>query len=190
MTNIGTPQIVAGISSDAVLNATGKGWDGWFHILDSAHAAQLPHPEIAKYLNEKQGLSGWWSQMVTVGYEQARGLRVAHQKGANFEISKGSTIAAPIETVYNAWADETLRQRWLPDRPIHIRKATPYKSMRVTWSDRLTSLNVHFYEKGGKSQVVVQHTKLASPADAANMKAFWGQALARLKAALEETERA
>ena len=42
-----------------------------------------------------------------------------------------------------------------------IRKATPKKSLRVTWGDGRTSLNVSFQAKGaGKSQVVVQHVKL------------------------------
>ena len=35
----------------------------------------MSHKEIAEYLNEKRGVPGWWSQMVTVTYEQERGLR-------------------------------------------------------------------------------------------------------------------
>jgi hypothetical protein len=30
----------------------------------------MPHKQIAEYLYEKHGLSGWWSQVVTVVYEQ------------------------------------------------------------------------------------------------------------------------
>ena len=40
----------------------------------------MPHKQIAEYLYEKHGLSGWWSQVVTVVYEQERGLREKHQK--------------------------------------------------------------------------------------------------------------
>jgi hypothetical protein len=38
----------------------------------------MPHKQIAEYLYEKHGLSGWWSQVVTVVYEQERGLREKH----------------------------------------------------------------------------------------------------------------
>lgn len=178
--------MVAGISSDAVLNATGKGWDGWFAVLDAANAAELAHPDIAKYLHEQQGLPGWWSQMVTVGYEQARGLRVAHQKGDNFETSKSRTFAAPISKLYKAWANEAQREQWLPGQPIHIRKATADKSMRITWSDRETGLNVEFYNKGtNKSQIAIQHVKLASASDVRARKAFWAAALDRLETFLQ-----
>ena len=123
---------------------------------------------------------------MTVGYEQARGLRQPHQKGDTFEISKSRTYAVPVEQLYKAWADEELRRRWLPENPIHIRKATAGKSMRITWSDQATGLNVYFYSKGlAKSQVMVQHVKLANSEQAEAQKVFWAAALERLAHLLE-----
>ncbi len=186
MTQSEADPIVAGVSDQAVLNATGKSWEQWFAEIDRAGGLEKDHPEIARYLAEEQGLSGWWSQMITVGYEQARGRRVPHQKGDTFEISKSKTLLVPVGRLYKAWSDPQQRAGWLPDQPIHIRKATPEKSMRITWSDRETGLNVYFYSKGlTKSQVVVQHVKLTDPAQAEEKKAFWGQALKRLQAVLE-----
>ena len=53
------------------------------------------------------------------------------------------------------------------------RKATANKSMRVTWNDRKTSLEIDFYPKGKvRSQVVVQHSKLPDASAAARMKKF------------------
>jgi len=50
-----------------------------------------------------------------------------------------------------------------------------------------TSLEIGFYPKGaGKSQVVVQHSKLPDAKSSARMKSYWGKALDRLRASLEE----
>ena len=46
-------------------------------------AAKWPHKEIASFLHD-QDCGDWWSQMVAVGYEQARGLRVKHQTADGF----------------------------------------------------------------------------------------------------------
>ena len=186
MYNTGTEQSIAGVSNDAVLNATGKDWGAWFVVLDRINAAKKPHRVIARYLHTEEGLSGWWSQMVTVGYEQVRGRRVRHQKGAYFEISKGKTIHAPIESVFKAWADEALREYWLPGQSIYIRKASPVKSMRVTWSDERTGLNVYFYPIAeNKTKISVQHVKLTDAEEAEEMKIFWGDSLVALKDFLE-----
>ena len=55
-------------------------------------AAHFDDTAMAELLHEKYSVPGWWSQMVTVGYEQARGLRVKHQKKSGFEISATRTI--------------------------------------------------------------------------------------------------
>ena len=71
----------AGVSDEAVAKATGRDWNGWLAALDRAGASTLAHKEIAALLNGKLGVaSGWWSRMIAVGYEQARGLRDRYQK--------------------------------------------------------------------------------------------------------------
>jgi hypothetical protein len=58
--------------------------------------------------------------------------------------------------------------------------------MRVTWKDGKTSLSISFVAKGGdKSQVVVQHMKLATATAASRMKTYWAKALDRLKESVE-----
>ena len=65
-----------GIRSEAVQKATGCGWDKWIKALDHEGCASMSHTEIAALVHAKWPKVGdWWSQMVTVGYEQARGLR-------------------------------------------------------------------------------------------------------------------
>lgn len=173
------------VSDEAVRAKTGKAWDEWFKLLDAAGARKMNHAQIAAYLYDQLGCPGWWNQMVAVGYEQERGLRDKHQKPDGYSISGSKTIAVPLGRLYRAWNDAKLRGRWLKE-PLTIRKATTDKSMRITWGDGPTGLEVNFYAKGeGKSQVTVQHNKLSSAKEAERMKAFWADALERLQDQLE-----
>ena len=174
------------MSDDAVKAKTGKSWSEWFAVLDSAGAKKMNHTEIAAYLYDKKRIPGWWSQMVAVGYERARGMREKYERPEGYQISVSRTIAASARRVYEAWKDKKTRSLWLVDTPIVIRKATPIKSMRITWVDGQSSLEVNFYSKAkNKSQVVVQHSKLPNAKDAEKKKSYWGENLDRLKMILE-----
>ena len=174
------------IGDEAVKAKTGKTWKEWFAILDRAGAKKMTHQEIANYLYTKQRVGPWWSQMVTVTYEQERGLRDKHQKPEGYQISVSRTISAPAAKLFKSFANEQARLAWLPKEGLVIRKATPNKTMRVTWPDGKTGLEIYFYPKDGKkSQVVVQHSKLADAKTAAKMKTYWANALDRLRKTLE-----
>jgi len=175
------------MSDEAVEAKTGKTWKQWFAILDKAGAKKMNHQEIAKYLNTEQGVGPWWQQMVAVTYEQARGLRKPHERPDGYQISVSRTVNVPIAKLYNAFANHKARKAWLAEDGLAVRKATANKSMRVTWNDVKTSLEINFYPKGeGKSQVVVQHSKLPNAKASATMKTYWTRALDRLRASLEK----
>jgi uncharacterized protein YndB with AHSA1/START domain len=169
--------------SDAAIRVkTGKTWREWFAVLDKAGASQMNRKEIATYLRDHCQLGGWWQQMLTGGYEQARGLREKRQKPEGYEISVSRIIPVSVARLYKAWQDDQTRRRWLPGIPIVIHKATPPKSLRITWKDGEKSVDVNFYPKGNnKSQVVVQHRKLWDARTAAGMQAYWSRTLDRLQ---------
>jgi len=176
---------LGGVSAAAVEKATGKNWKQWLAMLDKAGARKMDHKSIAKLLHEKHGLSGWWSQMVTVGYEQARGMREKHEKPSGFEIGVSKTINVPITKLYAAWSDKRRRTRWLPGQSLTIRKANKEKNLRITWPDE-THVTAHFYNKAaGKSQITVQHGKLKNAKEAERAKKYWKDRLAELKTHLE-----
>ena len=178
---------VAGVGDKAVRLRTGKDWDEWFELLDKAGGQSMPHKEIASWLRENHIDSSWWSQMVTVAYEQERGLRQKHEKPAGFEIGRSKTIPVPVSALYDAWLDARVRRRWLGETGLKVRTAAANKSMRLTWSDGETIVAASFYSKGrGKSQVTVQHSKLKNKTAGERMKRFWGEALERLHAHLVE----
>jgi Domain of unknown function (DUF4287) len=170
------------MSDEAVKAKTGKKWDQWFAILDKAGAKEMSHQEIVKILSSKYDVGSWWRQMVTATYEHARGLRDAHEKPTGYQISVSRTVNVPLASLYKAVANEKSRGLWLAEDGLVVKKATANKSLRVTWKDGKTSLEIDFYSKGAaKSQVVVQHSKLPDAKAAAKMKIFWGAALDRLR---------
>jgi uncharacterized protein YndB with AHSA1/START domain len=173
------------ISSEAVKAKTGKSWAQWFALLDKDRAHAMTHKEIVALLSKKHDLGPWWRQMVTVAYEQAKGLRDKHEKPDGFEISRSKTIKAPIDDVYEAWGNARRRAQWLPGTKLTIRKATENKTLRVTWGDG-SNVEVGLARKGAaKTQIAVQHGKLKSSKAAAKLKVFWGEAFDRLARLLE-----
>ena len=131
--------------------------------------------------HEKYKVPGWWAQAVTVGYERIKGLRaVGQRRDGSFEANKSRTFAVPLVRLYRAFHDARTRARWLPGVDLTVRTATRGKSMRITWPDR-TSVVVGFESRGaGKSQVAIQHGKLADRAAAARMKQYWAERLGAL----------
>ena len=100
------------VSAAAVREATGRGWDEWFAVLDAAGAAELAHGEIVAHLQrEHPEVSSWWRQSVTVAYERARGKRAVGETGAGFQVSVQRSVAATVE---EAWELLTTRpELWL-----------------------------------------------------------------------------
>ena len=168
------------IGDEAVRKKTGRDWIGWFALLDRAGAKKMAHKEIAQHLGSI-GVPGWWAQMVAVSYEQERGLREKYQQQAGgYSASASKTFAVPVDILYKNWAEEKLRGRWLKEITV-VRKATTNKSMRITWPDQ-TSVEAYFVGKGEqRSQVAVQHGKLAGKKDVERIKKYWHAALDRLE---------
>jgi hypothetical protein len=175
------------MSDEAVKESTGKTWPEWFKILDKAGAKKMRHQEISAYLKTEHKVGPWWCQMIAVPYEHERGLRERFQKcDGEFAASSSRTLSVPLSKSYDAWTDEKLRQRWLPDAKIEITTATKNKSVRAKWNGGESRLSVNFYPKGtGKSQVAVDHMRLANSKECAKMKMHWFEALNRLQQILE-----
>lgn len=149
------------IGDTAVKARTGKTWAEWFAILDGAGATRMSHKEIVAYLGERHQVPEWWQQMVAVTYEQGRGLREKHETPGGFQVSVTKTTSVPVDKLFEAWQSEGLRARWMPNRGITIRKATPNKSLRIGCVDGKTSLDVLFYARGEKkSQGSILHYAL------------------------------
>jgi hypothetical protein len=173
------------IGDEALKKKTGKNWQEWFAVLDGEGANKLPHKEIAAMVQGQLRLTSWWGQMIAVGYEQERGLRVPHEKPSGFEISVSKTANIPLGTAFLLFEDPKMRKRWIKDPAFTVRKSTANKSLRITWQDE-TSVVVDFYAKGSnKTQIVVQHAKLPNAKAADKQKKYWAEQLSHLQETME-----
>jgi hypothetical protein len=163
-----------GMSDSAVAAKTGKTWAEWVRALDIAGAARMTHRQIAAFLSENLRVPSWWSQMVTVGYERLKGRREKGQTPQGYSVSASRTVGVPVARLFAAWNDARQRARWMRKTPMEITKATPNRSIRIRWGHGSSRVAVMFYVKGKqKSSVSVDHSRLASAAEAKKTKAYW-----------------
>ena len=176
---------LAGLSDESVKKATGRTWSMWVALLDKADAKEMSHPALTKHIREAFDTPSWWTQMVAVGYERIRGLRAqGQQRSGDWSITKSKTIGVPLAKLYAAFSARG-RAKWMDGVKLTVRGATPNKSMRLRWEDG-APIDVGFIAKGeSKSQVALEHRKLASKAEADRMRAFWTERLNALAAMLK-----
>ena len=173
---------LAGMSDDAVRAKTGKTWAEWVAALDEIGATSKPHREIARHVAERyEGVSEWWAQSVTVGYERIRGLREPGQRrGGGFDVNKSKTVPVAVDVLFRAFAEDDRRDGWLGDLDLSVTTANPNKSLRGKLGNG-TALDAYFTAKGdAKSSVSLQHRKLPDKETAESMRAFWTERLAEL----------
>ena len=103
-----------------------------------------------------------------------------------FAANASRTIATDLARLYAAWNEPRQRAMWLPEAPIEVRRSSDGKTIRITWTANDSRVEVGFFAAGkGKSRVQVGHAKLASAAAVKRQKAYWSEALTRLKTLLE-----
>ena len=177
---------VPSMSDAAVRTRTGKDWAGWFAVLDKAGAKRLAHREIAAILTTRHALPGWWSQMVTVEYERARGLRARHQTAEGFSVAISRTLKTRLSHLYAVTARSGERRKWFPRGAFEASSHTRDKYFRGRWKHG-ARLDIGFYARGGgKSQIAVQVSHLPRKGDVEPVRQSWKAALTRLQNLLEE----
>jgi len=171
---------LAGMSDAAVKAKTGCTWERWVRSLDHYGAADMPHGEIARLIREKWKIGGWWSQMVTVGYERIKGLREKGQRrGGRFDASKSRTFNTPAAKVFDAVTRKRLLARWLPDAA-RVRTARKERSARLTMQDGSIAAFWLTTKGEAKTALSVQQENLPDKATKERVKRYWGERLSAL----------
>jgi hypothetical protein len=178
----------AAMSDAAVKAKTGRTWSQWFTLLDKAGAAKMTHKAIAELIATRHKIPGWWAQMVTVGYERARGLRKVNETLTGFRTSVSRTLDAGVDAAFDAWDNAKTRAAFLKEA-VNFSTRNPGKNLRFTW--KVGRVEVRFVVKGPKkTQVTVDHEGLKSAADVGKIKAQWSATMdklgERLKAKLKK----
>lgn len=169
---------LAGMSDASIKAKTGCNWQKWVKSLDYYGADKMSHGEIVGLVSKKYKVADWWSQTVTVGYERIKGLRARGQRrDGSYEATKSRTFDVPVTTLFDAWADKAVRDRWLNGTSVKVRTATVPKSIRLGLADG-GILAVGFTPKGkGKSAVAVSQAKLPDRETAERQKKYWSDKL-------------
>ncbi|MGH3040313.1 MAG: SRPBCC domain-containing protein [Gaiellaceae bacterium] len=197
------------ISSESVREATGRDWEEWLEVLDSAGAADWTHKEIVAHLKrEYPKVSAWWRQSLTVGYEQARGKRaVGETADAGFQVGVQRSVAT---TPTEAWELLTSRpELWLgegasvafdqgarydvppgggdPGASGEIRVVQPGDRLRMTWQpqnwEAPATLQVTLSTSESGKTAITFHMEKLPDADAREaMRERWREALERIAA--------
>jgi hypothetical protein len=184
----GSAELRLKTSDENIRRRTGHGWEEWFAMLDEWGAAGRSHREIARWVAEQQGVVplAWNAQAVAASYELTRGLREVGEKEDGFAITASRTFSVPAERVYDAFLEESVRARWLPDAELSERTATRPKSARFDWGDGSTRVNVTFLARDeSRSTVALEHRRLPDADEAARIKAYWRERLLGLRELLE-----
>ena len=170
-----------GKSDETIKRGSGKSWDDWFAILDAWGATKRSHTEIARYVSEKHGVSGWWAQTVTVGYERGRGMRRLHERTSGFYVGVSKTLPVGVMRLSEEFTDTKKRNRWLEPGLLRTRTSQPGKSARFDFLEDDSRVHVYFVSKGrGKATVAIQHERLADEGAVEERRSFWKERLARL----------
>ncbi len=196
-------QKLGGITGEAVASATGRDWCEWLDFLDALDAREMTHREIVVLVAGKGGLSnGWWQQMVTVGYEQARGLRIVGQTAdAGYQIGVQKTLPIPQDLAWDLLVTGPGRNLWLGDhRPFNLQKGEEYvtcegvsgqvrsvapgQRLRLTWSHpdlaRPSTLQLMLVGSGEKTSIRFHQERLSSPDERERMRQHWREVLRKL----------
>ncbi len=93
-----------------VERATNRSWEEWLEFMDAIDAHNLDHKQIAlKVYEELDGTIeqlGWWTQAVTVAYEQYIGRRIPGQRpDGTFQTSVSRSTSLGMEELMKSWTD-------------------------------------------------------------------------------------
>lgn len=168
------------VGAEKVAAATGRSREEWFGLLDAASATGWNHGQIAEWLVTEHDVDGWWAQSLTVGYEQARGMRQPGQRpDGTFDANVSRTVAVGAEEVFPHLTDDDRRAAWLDDT-WHVASASAPKRLRLESTGGDRALVEVTAVSPGKVRLSVQHPRLPDPEAVGRWKDYWRAALARL----------
>ncbi|MBI4922517.1 MAG: hypothetical protein HY834_12275 [Devosia nanyangense] len=160
---------------------TGRTWDEWLGFFEQGKFATLSHGEIAQRLHDA-GVPDWWSQMLTVAYEQHIGRRVPGQNAAgDFSTSVSLTVDGGTATVADR-IRTSLNKLNSIDGVAFAKTATASDTpKRSYWRAALadgTKVQIAFEPRAdSRTSVNATHDKLDSAVSAERWRAFWKQKL-------------
>jgi len=173
----------------SIEDATKLTWDEWLEFLDSVHAEELNHTEIAEKVREKlEGRiesAGWWSQGVTVAYEQHIGRREPGQRSdGSYETSVTRTLDGTKDDIFALCLKHFEGVKTWNGKAVSNER-TSITPVRSYWRCDLeggskVALSVE-QKTPNKTMVAIAHTKLESAESKNDWQTFWKDVLDKLE---------
>ena len=174
-----------------VERATGRTWDEWVQFMDAHDAKNLDHHQIAlKVYRELEGTIerlGWWTQAVTVAYEQYIGRRVPGQRpDGTFQMSVSKSTSLGMAELMEQWKDfaagDATVQEILDVRDVRVSGT----ERRITWraraSDGSSVIVTSEPNKKGTASIVAAQLGLATLESNDEARSRWSAIVARFLA--------
>ena len=173
------------LTDEAVVKATGKGWDKWFILLGQEKADKLTHKEIAKLLSEQHKVDGWWAQSIAVEYERHLGRRqVGQVKDGTFHTAVSKTILGNIDQAFELWLNAVREEKELNSIPLAekpaISKSEKWRYWRVNLQNGSKVAITVGTKTAEKSTLTFSNEKLKSKDDINTWKVFWRDYITKL----------
>ena len=149
------PELTRNARIQPVERATHRAWDQWLQFMDAIDAQHLDHKQIAlKVYEELDGTIeqlGWWTQAVTVAYEQYIGRRVPGQRpDGTFQTSVSKATALGMEELMERWQGFAAADDTVQDIVVAGDLRVSGTERRITWRTRA---------KDGSSIIVTSEPK-------------------------------
>lgn len=158
------------ISDEKLLAATGRTRAAWHDLLDAENASTWTHTQIARWLVETHAVDGWWAQGITVGFEQAKGMRMpGQQPDGTFSASSSKSLPGSVRELlelaidaYSAVAGKD---------PASVSREAKHPTARWKLDDGTSVLVTVSPGSGDNSRVALTHLKLPDSGSLGSAKA-------------------
>jgi hypothetical protein len=164
-------------------------WDEWANLIDAGPGRLAGHTAIAAWLHAEHGLTGWWAQGVTVGYERIAGLRLPGQMpDGTFSVSRSRVLELPALLLRTALLDDAGRADLFPGINTVLRSKPAAKALRFAAFRAGQPLGSLLFSADplpdGRLRVTVTHDKLPDFDAGEQWKQFWADWLAAVARAV------
>ncbi|PPG33432.1 hypothetical protein [Pseudoclavibacter sp. RFBB5] len=175
--------------SDAAIRAqTGQGWDDWIDAIDAGVGRDAAHPRIVEWVMANSEQNGWWSQGIAVSFERMTGRRLAGQMpDGTFTANRSRTLPVDREVLRALIADDEDRDALLGFETEFRSKVASktYKVLIARGGEPIGGLLFTFDATAdGRTKLAIMHEKLQVLDEIELWKAYWGDWLDALEAAL------
>lgn len=158
---------------DAVLEATGRGWDDWCDLIDAWPGHDESHGAVVDHLQQIHGLTSWWAQSVTVGWERITGRRLPYQQAdGRFAAARTKTVTVDGAALRQLLLDADGREALFAGLSTELRSRPTSKNVRVAMEEGVAEIAIQ-PRGNGRVRVAVLHGALPSHTVVPAWQEYW-----------------